>query len=86
MRGETAIEKVEYPVDPSEEDETAGSRYIDDPEHTAAGAQRRWIVSFIDEQEARRFTRRWHRKPFPLRGEGVAVGEPPPLLNAELIW
>lgn len=48
--------------------------------------RRRWIVTFVDESEARRFIRRWHRRPFPLRGAGTGVGEPPSLVNAEFIW
>ena len=41
----------------------------------------RWILSFADEAEARRFIRAWHRMPFPLtRGDG------PRLVHAEMLW
>lgn len=46
----------------------------------------RYIASFVDENEARRFIRAWHRRPFPLQGENVAIGEPLPLVHAELLW
>lgn len=45
----------------------------------------RWIISFIDENEARRFVRAWHRRPWPLSGEWVR-SEDAPLINAEFLW
>lgn len=41
----------------------------------------RWILTFEDENEARRLIRIWHRKPFPL-----ARGDGPRLVHAELLW
>ena len=41
----------------------------------------RWIISFTDEDEARRFVRAWHRRPFLL-----ARGDDPALVQAEFIW
>ena len=41
----------------------------------------RWIVSFLNESEARRFIRVWHRRPFPL-----AAGDERALVQAEFIW
>ena len=41
----------------------------------------RWIVSFLNESEARRFIRVWHRRPFPL-----ASGDDRALVHAEFIW
>ena len=46
----------------------------------------RYVISFSDENEARRFIRLWHRKQFPLYGENAAAGEPLPLVHAEFIW
>ncbi|MCJ1405460.1 hypothetical protein MMC11_008688 [Xylographa trunciseda] len=48
----------------------------------------RWIISFEDEAEARRFVRIWHRRPysFPLQDESPSQGEPEPLVHAEFLW
>lgn len=50
-----------------------------------SGARRhapsRWVMSFSDENEARRFIRAWHRRPFP-----SARGDDPALVQAEFIW
>lgn len=83
--GENSIEKVEVPLvalDATEKPEYAE----DDEPNRSRRLYPRWIISFTDENEARRFTRTWHRRPFPLRGESVAVGEPPPLVHAEFMW
>ena len=41
----------------------------------------RWIMSFLNESEARRFIRVWHRRPFP-----QGHGEDRALVQAEFIW
>ena len=41
----------------------------------------RWIMSFTDESEARRFIRSWHRKHFPM-----ARGDGPRLVHTEFLW
>ncbi|KAL8971530.1 MAG: hypothetical protein Q9183_001014 [Haloplaca sp. 2 TL-2023] len=48
-------------------------------------ATARWIVTFVDEHEARRFVRSWHKRPFPLPN-GLARGEATSLVNAEYLW
>lgn len=41
----------------------------------------RWVMSFLNENEARRFIRAWHRRPFPSgRGHDRAI------VHAEFIW
>ncbi|KAL8932007.1 MAG: hypothetical protein Q9211_006585, partial [Gyalolechia sp. 1 TL-2023] len=45
----------------------------------------RWILTFVDENEARRFVRAWHRRPFPLSSDGVQ-SEDAPLANTEFLW
>ena len=52
------------------------------------GIYRRWLITFEDETEARRFIRVWHRRAFPLWQFGVPWedGEPLPLVHAEFIW
>lgn len=78
-----AIEKVNYSSD------DATTTHPNGPLESGQSKERlrrRWIVTFVDESEARRFIRRWHRRPFPLRGAGTGVGEPPSLVNAEFIW
>ena len=92
--GEKSIEKVEDPPmsmekpgepDEPEKPEEHGHGEDADSNRTKS-VYPRWLISFTDEDEARRFARSWHRKPFPLRGERVAVGEPHPLIHAEVIW
>ena len=41
----------------------------------------RWVMSFSNETEARRFIRAWHQRPFPL-----ARGDDRALVLAEFIW
>ncbi|KAL8817963.1 MAG: hypothetical protein Q9223_003304 [Gallowayella weberi] len=48
-------------------------------------SSRRWIVMLGDENEARRFVRVWHRRPFPFPDDYVR-GETPPVVNAEFLW
>lgn len=42
----------------------------------------RWIMSFSNENEARRFIRAWHRRRFP----SAPRGDNPALVQAEFIW
>lgn len=44
-----------------------------------------WIVTFVDENEARRFVRAWHRRPFPLSNDKVQ-SEDTPFANTEFLW
>ncbi|MCJ1476949.1 hypothetical protein MMC13_005618 [Lambiella insularis] len=50
--------------------------------------RQRFLISFEDENEARRFVRLWHRRPypFPLQDEAPTYGEPEPLVHAEYAW
>ena len=48
----------------------------------------RWVISFEDETEARRFIRAWHMRPYPLVEDGwrISDGEPEPLIHAQFLW
>jgi hypothetical protein len=46
----------------------------------------RYVISFKDRNEARRFVREWHRRPFPVQGGHNPGDEPPPIVNAEILW
>jgi hypothetical protein len=46
----------------------------------------RYIISFKDRCEARRFVREWHRRPFPTLRERNPGDESPPIAKAELLW
>lgn len=82
---EKSIDKVEGPLDSMEEPQDL--RYGEDANSNRTRClYPRWVISFADHNEARRFTRSWHRRSFPLRGERIAIGEPHPLVHAELIW
>lgn len=55
---------------------------IDSDELAELGARRfRWVISFPNEDETRRFIRAWHRRPFP-----SARGDEPAFVQAEFIW
>ena len=58
---------------------------IESNELAELGARRhapsRWVISFPNEDETRRFIRAWHRRPFP-----SARGDEPALVQAEFIW
>ena len=43
--------------------------------------QSRWVISFPSENEARRFVRAWHRRPFP-----SIQGDEPAIIEAQFIW
>lgn len=45
----------------------------------------RFIISFRDSHEARRFVREWHCRPLPTRHSQRAEDEPP-TVNAEILW
>ncbi|KAI9820341.1 MAG: hypothetical protein M1827_005963 [Pycnora praestabilis] len=73
------------------EEETEGKQEIGgDAEQGQKWVSRRgftrWIVSFKDEMEARRFVRRWHRRPLPFPRGSAMSGEPPLFVNAEILW
>ncbi|KAE9370645.1 hypothetical protein N431DRAFT_468675 [Stipitochalara longipes BDJ] len=46
----------------------------------------RYVISFRDRNEARRFVREWHRRPFPVRRIHNPGDEPIPIVNAEILW
>jgi hypothetical protein len=46
----------------------------------------RYLLSFKDPHEARRFVREWHRRPFPVQKEHKVGDEPAPIMNAEIFW
>ncbi|KAL8694222.1 MAG: hypothetical protein Q9218_001109 [Villophora microphyllina] len=61
-----------------------GSEQLDETGAPSHGSVR-WIITLNDENEARRFVRAWHRRPFPLPND-YARGEVTPIVNAEYLW
>ena len=49
-------------------------------------ARHGWVITFEDEDETRRFIRRWHRKPFPLKDVASEQKEAESLIYTELLW
>ena len=48
---------------------------------------RRWTIALQDENEARRFVRRWHMRPFSeMFTEREHKGDVKPLVHAEFMW
>ena len=88
VHGEVNGEENE-PNDPSAyADETGLSGWGDIDLKPKRHGYHRWIISFEDEAEARRFVRLWHRRPypFPMQEENPSQGEPDPLVHAEFMW
>ncbi|KAI4140935.1 MAG: hypothetical protein L6R39_005595 [Caloplaca ligustica] len=79
--GSGSIERLDLSQASSEDPES--TEQVDSEVKRRSAA--RWIVSFVDENEARRFVRAWRRRPFPSSGES-AGGEDTPLVNAEFLW
>lgn len=77
--GTRSVEKLNLPTASSEDME--GS----EPVETKGRSTARWIVTFIDENEARRFVRAWHRRPFHVSADSLRGGAAP-LVNAEFLW
>ncbi|KAH7386233.1 hypothetical protein BKA64DRAFT_747920 [Cadophora sp. MPI-SDFR-AT-0126] len=46
----------------------------------------RYTISFKDSNEARRFVREWHRRPFPTKRSSQPGDDAPPIVNAEILW
>ncbi|KAK0112132.1 hypothetical protein ONS96_001390 [Cadophora gregata f. sp. sojae] len=46
----------------------------------------RYTISFKDSNEARRFVREWHRRPFPTDRSPQPGDDTPPTVNAEILW
>ncbi|PVH73342.1 hypothetical protein DL98DRAFT_519999 [Cadophora sp. DSE1049] len=46
----------------------------------------RYTISFKDSNEARRFVREWHRRPFPTKRSPQPGDDAPPIVNAEILW
>ena len=89
LNGRKSIEKVDVPnVLGDAEDTEIDSKEVEDWEERG-GAKRtypRWIIAFMDEDEARRFVRAWHRRPFAVSRDPSLQDEPPPLIHAEFVW
>ena len=79
------------------ESEVDGERgELDDSEQGVASGKKeatrypRWIISFENEDEARRFVRTWHQRPWPgnVGRDDVTYrhGDSSPLIQAEYLW
>lgn len=81
-----AIEKVDSAA--AREGEEADLGAITEPADTPRfrGLYPRYLIRFVDENEARRFIRAWHRRPFPLPKDAISSSEVPRLVHAEFIW
>ncbi len=87
LTSKNSIRKFETAT-PKSEDE-ADENIFDGREKAPSYARykpARWILSFQSEAEAQRFVRTWHRREFPLPRGSSTYGEPPPMINAEILW
>lgn len=82
---EVWIDKVNTPHLPADEEQEEDFHDRDYDAGVDIGFARhaptRWILSFSDEAEARRFRRTWHRQPFPVGKDGGKK-----LAHAEFLW
>ena len=77
------------PSFPQQDDPDTGG--VDQEEaraETGRNTFRRWLISFENETEARRFVRLWHMRPFPMWQFGLKRedGEPLPVVHTEFMW
>lgn len=79
--GNRYVERLDLPNSPLDDPDRLEDR---EPE-VRKRSSRRWIINLDDENEARRFVRSWHRRPFPLPDDHVR-GEKSPIVNAEFLW
>ena len=90
LKGRKSVEKVDVPPVPEDADDLNESTSEEAEGGQEPGNVRRtyprWIIAFEDEDEARRFVRAWHRRPFPVSREPSLQDEPPPLVHAEYVW
>lgn len=84
--GEGSIEKLNPPPAAVEEPEDLDSVADLELRPRKHAAFARWIITFDDEAEARRFARCWHRRPYPMPSDRIVFGEPPPLVHTEFLW
>ena len=90
LKGRKSVEKVDGSPKPWDTEglEEARSEEIEGGEDLGSARQAypRWIITFEDENEARRFVRAWHRRPFNISRDPSLQDEPPPLVHAEYVW
>ena len=90
LNSRKSIEKLDVPNISSNDEDMVDfdSREVEDREEqgTAKRMYPRWIIAFEDEDEARRFVRVWHRRPFAASRDLSLQDEPSPLVHAEFLW
>lgn len=98
LDGKNSIQQLEPDANPDLEAESEDRMRIErqqsDPGHKVHEffdyARRkliRWTIAFEDENEARRFVRRWHLRPFSdVFTERERKGDVKPLVHAEFMW
>jgi len=86
---EDGIEPLYSEVEEQDVEEMIEGDRRERPEDTRKSTYRRparHILVFEDRNEARRFVRGWHRRPLPVKREPTAGEEPPPIVNAQILW
>lgn len=84
--GEGAIVKINSDVQEEDGESIEELGLARSPRKRNIRAPTRYILSFKNLHEARRFIREWHRRPFPVQKEHKVGDEPPPIMNAEMFW
>jgi hypothetical protein len=83
--GEGAVVKINGSQWNEEDDLSDESRHSRSDRRHIRGPPK-FILSFKDSHEARRFVREWHRRPFPVQKDHKLGDEPPPVINAQMFW
>lgn len=90
LNGRKSIEKVDVPTIPGdvEDLEDSSLEEVEGGNEPVNGRRPypRWVITFEDENEARRFVRAWHRRLFSVSRDPSLQDEPPPLVHAEFLW
>ncbi|KAI4212757.1 MAG: hypothetical protein LQ351_004650 [Letrouitia transgressa] len=84
----TQVQRIEQPSAEEAESSSSSSssREVESQEPQRSNGPAKWIVSFQDENEARRFVRLWHMKPLPHYVDSNSSARAAAPLHVELIW
>ena len=92
MNGMDSIQQIDPDGSRAHEEEADEHEGVESEDPGIRGynrrTKRRWIIAFEDENEARRFVRRWHLRPFSAFDdkEHEHKGDHAPLVHAEYMW
>jgi len=83
LRNDPLVQLKDNSVVDEMEEETSGSPKL---KQKTLRPPARYVLSFKDRHEARRFVREWHKRSMPENKKPKPGEELPPIVNAEILW